>query len=96
MFKSLDPILHSPLRLAIMSLLMSIDKADFTYLKDKTSATSGNLSVQITKLEDAGYIKVIKGYKGKRPHTVCSITRLGKTNFQLYVNALNDYLKPTS
>jgi len=92
-FGTLDPLLHSPLRLAVMSLLMTIDEAEFTYLKEKTESTAGNLSVQITKLEEAGYIKVEKGYKGKRPLTTCSISKKGRTAFENYVNTLKGYIK---
>lgn len=77
MLKKLDPLLHSELRLAIMSLLISVNRADFKYLKEETESTAGNLSVQLTKLEEAGYIIVKKGFKGKMPQTVCSITKRG-------------------
>ena len=77
MLPKLDPLLHSELRLAIMSLLAGVDEADFTYLKEQTGATSGNLSVQIDKLSEAGYISVEKGFKGKMPRTVCRITPHG-------------------
>ncbi len=93
MLKKLDPLLHSELRLAIMSLLISVEKAEFTYLKEQTEATSGNLSVQITKLEDAGYIFVKKGFKGKIPQTTCNITKKGVEAFEKYVKDLKEYLK---
>jgi DNA-binding MarR family transcriptional regulator len=93
MLKKLDPLLHSELRLAIMSLLVSVDRADFKYLKEETESTAGNLSVQLTKLEEAGYIKVKKGFKGKMPHTVCTITKKGIEAFEKYVNGLKEYLK---
>ncbi len=92
MLKKLDPLLHSELRLAIMSLLISVNKADFKYLKEETESTAGNLSVQLTKLEEAGYIKVEKGFKGKMPHTVCSITNNGIKAFEKYVKDLKGYL----
>ena len=76
-----------------MSLLMTIDEAEFTYVKEKTEATAGNLSVQITKLEEAGYIQVEKGYKGKRPLTTCTITKKGRAAFENYVNTLKGYIK---
>jgi DNA-binding MarR family transcriptional regulator len=85
--------LHSPLRLAVMSLLMTTDEAEFTYLKEQTEATAGNLSVQITKLEEAGYIEVVKGYKGKRPLTTCTITKEGRKAFETYVDTLKGYIK---
>lgn len=92
MLKKLDPLLHSELRLAIMSLLISVNRADFKYLKEETESTAGNLSVQLTKLEEAGYIKVEKGFKGKMPHTVCSITNKGIKAFEKYVKDLKEYL----
>ncbi|MDD2584343.1 MAG: transcriptional regulator [Bacteroidales bacterium] len=91
MFKELDPLLHSQLRLAIMSLLISLAQADFVFLKEKTNSTSGNLSVQLDKLSEAGYIKIEKGYKGKKPRTTCQITPLGRKAFENYLEALKTY-----
>ncbi len=91
-FKPLDPLLHSQLRLAIMSLLVSLDSADFTFIKEKTNATAGNLSVQIDKLEKAGYIEVEKSFKNKRPLTTCRITKQGVQAFESYVNNLKNYI----
>lgn len=93
-FKDLDPLLHSQLRLAIMSLLMSVEEAEFSYLKEMTDSTAGNLSVQITKLKEGGYIEVTKKFRKNYPLTICSITPLGKKKFSEYVNALNEYLSP--
>lgn len=93
MFKSLDPLLHSQLRLAVVSLLISVEEADFTFIKEKTEATAGNLSVQIDKLEKAGYIQVTKSFKGKRPLTTCKITPKGVKAFEKYVTHLKTYLK---
>jgi DNA-binding transcriptional ArsR family regulator len=92
MYKDLDPILHSQLRLAIVSLLVSLEEADFSYLKEQTESTSGNLSVQITKLKDAGYITVKKKFKGNYPLTLCKITPKGLTAFEEYVNSLKNYI----
>ncbi len=94
MFRELDPILHSQLRLAVMSLLISVKEAEFTFLKDKTAATAGNLSVQIQKLKDAGYIDVTKQFKDNYPQTLCKITPAGITAFEEYVKNLQQYLKP--
>lgn len=94
MFASLDPLLHSELRLAVMSILISVEEADFVYLREKTGATSGNLSVQIDKLNEAGYIDVERGFAGKRTRTVCRITQKGIHAFQQYVEALQSYLNP--
>ena len=93
MFKPLDPILHSELRLAVMSLLIGVDEADFVYIKEQTGATAGNLSVQIDKLSSAGYIEVEKKFVGKRPCTTCRITQQGLKAFEDYVESLKDYLK---
>lgn len=93
MFKDLDPILHSQLRLAVISLLISVKEAEFKFLKEKTNATAGNLSVQITKLKDAGYIDVTKQFKDNYPLTICKITPKGIDAFDLYVKDLQEYLK---
>lgn len=88
----LNPLLHSQLRLAVVSILIAVDEADFVYLKEKTEATAGNLSVQIDKLSAAGYISVEKKFEGKRPRTVCRITDEGRQAFEEYVNVLKSYL----
>ena len=93
MFRELDPLLHSQLRLSIMSLLISMKEADFVFLKEKTESTAGNLSVQLKKLEDAGYIKMSKQFKDNYPLTTCRITSKGVIAFEQYVDALEDYLK---
>ena len=92
MFPKLDPLLHSGLRLAVMSILAGVDSAEFSYLKQQTGATSGNLSVQIDKLSAAGYISVEKGFKGKVPCTTCKITPAGLAAFENYVSSLKEYL----
>jgi DNA-binding MarR family transcriptional regulator len=92
MFKDLNPILHSQLRLAIMSLLISVEDADFVYLREQTGATAGNLSVQIDKLREAGYINVEKTFQGKMPRTVCRMNPAGADAFNEYANALQEYL----
>ena len=92
MFPKLDPVLHSELRLAIVSLLAGVESADFTYIKKQTGATSGNLSVQIDKLSAAGYITVEKGFKGKMPCTTCRLTETGLEAFRNYVTALKEYI----
>ena len=91
-FQPLDPLLHSELRLAVMSILLGVEEADFVFLKAQTGATSGNLSVQIDKLQQAGYIEVSKGFKGKMPQTLCRITDRGKDAFIAYVGALRSYI----
>lgn len=92
MFKDLDPILHSQLRLAVMSLLMSLESAEFTFLKEKTESTAGNLSVQLDKLSQAAYITVEKSFKGKKPLTTCKVTQKGIKAFEAYVNTLKLYI----
>jgi len=93
MFKELDPLLHSQLRLAVVSLLVGLDEAEFVYLKEKTKASAGNLSLQIDKLNAAGYIKVKKGFKGKYPVTICKITPKGLKAFEDYVASIKTYIK---
>jgi DNA-binding MarR family transcriptional regulator len=92
MFKELDPLLHSQLRLAVMSILISTEEADFVFLREKTVSTSGNLSVQIEKLREAGYIEVAKSFKGKMPCTTCKITAKGIDAFEKYVAVLQTYI----
>ena len=92
MFKDLDPILHSQLRLALVSILITVREAEFTYLREKTNATAGNLSVQINKLKEAGYIDVSKHFKDNYPQTICKITPHGVLAFEQYVKDLRSYL----
>ncbi len=92
MYKELDPILHSPLRLAIVSLLVKEGEFDFNTLKEKTGATSGNISVQLKKLEEAGYISIEKSYRKNYPHTGVSISAKGLKAFEDYVNSLREHL----
>ena len=92
-FKDLDPILHSQLRLAVISLLISVKEAEFTFIKEKTNSTAGNLSVQINKLKEAEYIEVSKQFKDNYPLTLCKITKKGVDAFEKYVTALQSYMK---
>ncbi len=92
MFKDLDPLLHSQLRLAITSLLISVESAEFIFIKEKTNSTAGNLSVQLDKLQEAGYISIEKSFRGKKPVTTCKITRKGIKAFEEYVNNLKQYI----
>jgi DNA-binding MarR family transcriptional regulator len=92
MLKELDPLLHAELRLAVMSVLITAEEADFVYLQEQTGATSGNLSVQLDKLQQAGYIEVEKTFRGKKPRTVCRITQTGTDAFEKYVEVLKGYL----
>lgn len=90
--KEPDPLLHSRLRLSVMSILMNVEEADFVYLREKTEATAGNLSVQLDKLSAAGYIAVEKGFAGKKTRTVCRVTAQGRQAFKEYVDALRQYI----
>jgi DNA-binding MarR family transcriptional regulator len=92
MFKKLDPLLHSELRLAVISMLVELEEADFVYLRETAQATAGNLSVQLDKLSEAGYISVEKTFEGKKPRTICRITPVGLAAFEAYVEALKAYL----
>jgi DNA-binding transcriptional ArsR family regulator len=92
-FKELDPVLHSPLRLAVVSLLVDVESAEFNWLIEKTGATNGNLSVQLTRLKESGYIEVNKSFRNNYPLTTCSITSEGTEAFKNYVNALSSYIK---
>lgn len=88
----LDPLLHSQLRLGVMSILMNVQQADFVFLREKTESTAGNLSVQLEKLSEAGYINITKSFKGKRPNTTCKITPTGIKAFENYVESLKSYI----
>ncbi|HOO42423.1 MAG TPA: transcriptional regulator [Bacteroidales bacterium] len=92
MLNQLDPLLHSELRLAVMSVLIALEEADFLYLQEKTGASSGNLSIQLDKLQHAGYIEIEKTYKGRKPRTVCRITQKGVEAFRNYVDVIKGYL----
>jgi DNA-binding MarR family transcriptional regulator len=94
MFKDLDPILHSQLRLSIVSMLMTVDEANFNFIKETTKATSGNISIQIKKLQEAGYINLKKSFKNNYPNTTISITEKGKEAFETYVHNLKKYIQP--
>jgi DNA-binding MarR family transcriptional regulator len=95
MFNELNPLLHQQLRLSVISLLMNVKEADFTYIREKTGATAGNLSVQINKLAEAEYLQVKKSFKENYPLTTCSVTSKGRKAFEEYVISLQEYLKPT-
>jgi len=94
MFNDLDPILHSQLRLSIVSILMTVEEAEFTFIKESTGAAAGNISIQIKKLQEAGYVKVEKTFKNNYPNTSVSITRKGIKAFEDYVNDLKKYINP--
>jgi DNA-binding HxlR family transcriptional regulator len=91
-FEPLDPIIHSQIRLAVLSILISVKRADFNYLKKETGTTDGNLSTHLTKLQEAGYILVKKSFQGNKPLTTCSLTEKGRTAFTRYLKALESYI----
>jgi len=94
MFNDLDPILHSQLRLSIVSILMTVEEAEFTFIKESTGAAAGNISIQIKKLQEAGYVKFEKTFKNNYPNTSVSITRKGIKAFEDYVNNIKKYINP--
>ncbi len=96
MYKELDPLLLSQLRLAVMSFLMVARQAEFGVLKEKTGATAGNLSIQIGKLQEAGYLEVEKTFKNNYPLTICRITQQGVAAFEAFYVDLRSYLEPPS
>jgi DNA-binding MarR family transcriptional regulator len=94
MYEDLDPLLHSQLRLAIISMLVTSEKVEFTHIKEETKAAAGNISIQIKKLQEAGYIDVEKTFKNNYPKTLLSITDKGVKAFETYVNNLKKYINP--
>lgn len=93
MLKELNPLIHSQLRLAIMTLLLSVDEAEFTWLKEQTGATSGNISVQLDKLSEVGYLEIRKEFVGRKTRTSCRMTETGRKAMSQYISDLRDYLK---
>ncbi|MBC7904207.1 MAG: transcriptional regulator [Gemmatimonadaceae bacterium] len=91
-YDELDPVLNVPARLAIVSALIKLKQADFGYLLEITQTTQGNLSHQLKKLNEAGYIEIKKTFKGNYPQTVCKLTPKGKNAFEKYVLAIKKYL----
>jgi DNA-binding HxlR family transcriptional regulator len=90
-FEPLDPVIHSRVRLAVLSILITARHADFNYLKKETETMDGNLSTHLAKLEEAGYIQVKKSFQGKKPLTTCALTERGKSAFAKYLRALESY-----
>ncbi len=93
-FKEIDPLLHSRIRLAIMSVLITVEEADFNYLKESTGATDGNLSTHISKLDKANYIEIHKLFIDKKPKTMCKISKIGRQAFSNYVKVLENMIHP--
>lgn len=92
-YQQLDDIIHSRIRLAVMSVLVSVEEADFTFLRDKVNATDGNISVHLRKLEDAGYITVSKTFVDRKPATSYRLTAKGRKAFELYIERLESFIK---
>jgi len=93
MFSNLDPLLHSQVRLAIMSILTGVRTAEFSYLLENINTTKGNLSFQLSKLNEAGYVQIKKSFRGNYPLTTCEITEKGIAAYETYVNSIADYFK---
>lgn len=93
MFRDLDPVLHSQVRLAIMSVLLGVRTAEFSFLLETINTTKGNLSFQLSKLREAGYIEIQKSTKGNYPLTKCEITGKGISAYEDYVKTISDYFK---
>ncbi len=91
MFKELDPLLHSQVRLAIMTILLNVKSAEFSYLLENIETTKGNLSFQISKLKEAQYIQVKKSFRKNYPLTTLKITQKGISAYENYVEAISDY-----
>jgi len=92
-YQQLDDIIHSRIRLAIMALLITVDEADFVFIKEKVNATDGNLSVHLKKLEDASYILVKKEFVDRKPRTVYSLSKKGKNAFETYLEQLEKMIR---
>ena len=91
-FKELDPVLNTPVRLAVVSVLIKVKQADFNTLLEITQTTQGNLSHQLKKLTDAKYVIIEKTFKGNYPQTICQLTDTGKKAFAKYVDNIKVYL----
>ena len=93
MFSNLDPVLHSQVRLAIMSILVSVNSAEFSFLLENIETTKGNLSFQISKLEEAGYLEIVKSFRNKYPLTTLKITETGIEAYEKYIDDISGYFE---
>lgn len=93
MFKNLDPLLHSQVRLAIMSILLGVKSAEFSFLLENIETTKGNLSFQLSKLKEAGYINIKKSFRRNYPLTTVRITKTGIDAYEKYVEAISEYFE---
>jgi DNA-binding MarR family transcriptional regulator len=91
-FNNLDRVIHEPGRLMIVALLFAIDQCDFLYLQHETEMNKGTLSSHLSRLEEAGYVEVVKTYRGKVPQTLLSLTASGREAFQKYRKKLKKAL----
>lgn len=89
----LDPLVHAPTRLSILSILITVENANFVFLKESIGTTDGNLSNHLTKLEESGYINIEKSFKGKKPQTTCAITQKGREAFEKYIEQLEQIVQ---
>ncbi len=92
-YQQLDEVIHSRIRLAIMAALLSVDEADFTFLRDTIKTTDGNLSIQLRKLEEAGYVSTVKSFVQRKPVTRSKLTTKGRKAFELYVQKIDEFLR---
>jgi len=93
MFNDLDPVLHSQVRLAIMSILIGVKSAEFSFLLENINTTKGNLSFQLNKLKEAEYIEIRKTFRRNYPLTTCEITKKGIDAYEIYINSISEYFK---
>ncbi|MBN2481791.1 MAG: transcriptional regulator [Bacteroidales bacterium] len=93
MFRELDPLLHTQVRLSIMSLLIGVKSAEFSFLLENISTTKGNLSFQLNKLKEARYIQINKSFRDNYPLTTCMITKKGIDAYEKYIDAISEYFR---
>lgn len=89
----LDKLIHEPARMSIMAVLYVLESADFTFLMNQTGLTWGNLSAHLTKLETAGYVEVVKSFKGKRPNTNLKLSNTGREAFKKYIGSMKQVMR---
>jgi DNA-binding transcriptional ArsR family regulator len=92
----LDRLIHEPARLLIVTILSTVESADFLFLQRETDLTKGNLSAHLSKLEEAGYVNIEKTFKGKLPLTVCKLTQTGQQAFDGYRQQMQDFIAKTA
>lgn len=95
-YREIDDVIHGRVRLSIMAFLSGAGSADFKQLKAKVGGSDGNLSVQIRKLEEAGYLRVEKSFRGRKPHTLCHLTKKGRNAWIAYIARMEDLMRPSA